>query len=161
MDVLTRYALRRATLEDLMTVVAWPRSATELRFLFPRATWPAETLQLVEHLASHQEGFVVCDEDRVVGFANLYDAKAHKAWIGHLIVHPDKRRVGVAHYLVSALKVIAKERYQASMIATICYENNANGLAFYQSLGFHTAGWETRVDHRNDAIKVFRLEQKL
>ncbi|WP_182077540.1 hypothetical protein [Deefgea sp. CFH1-16] len=54
------------------------RSAEELRYVFPRAAWPAETLQLVEHLASHEESFVVCDQNRVVGFANLYNPRAQK-----------------------------------------------------------------------------------
>ncbi len=161
MKVLTRYAFRRATLDDLLLVVSWARSAEELRYVFPRAAWPAEALQLISHLASHEEGFVVCDQDRVVGFANLYNPRAQKTWIGHLIVHPDRRRFGVAQYLISALKTIAKERYQSKTIATICYENNPNGLAFYQKLGFTIDGWETRLDHRGEAVKVFRLERDL
>jgi RimJ/RimL family protein N-acetyltransferase len=161
MRPLARYAFRRATLDDLLFVISWARSAEELRYVFPRAAWPAETLQLIEHLASHEEGFVVCEQDRVVGFANLYNPRAQKAWIGHLIVHPERRRYGVANYLISALKTIAKERYQSQAIATICYENNPVGLAFYQKLGFSTEGWETRLDHRGEAAKVFRLEQAL
>nr|WP_314898993.1 GNAT family N-acetyltransferase [uncultured Deefgea sp.] len=161
MKQLSRYAFRRATLDDLLFVISWARTAKELRHLFPRAAWPAETLQLIEHLASHEEGFVVCEQDRVVGFANLYNPRAQKAWIGHLIVHPERRRCGVANFLISALKTIAKERYQSQVIATICYESNPTGLAFYQKLGFTTEGWETRLDHLGEAAKVFRLEQAL
>jgi RimJ/RimL family protein N-acetyltransferase len=161
MPELTQYTFRRAALDDLLFVVSWARSAEELRYVFPRAAWPAETLQLVEHLASHEESFVVCDQNRVVGFANLYNPRAQKTWIGHFIVHPDHRRSGVAHFLISALQTIAKERYQSHTLATICFESNPIGLAFYQRLGFTIAGWETRLDHRGEGAKVFRLEKNL
>jgi ribosomal protein S18 acetylase RimI-like enzyme len=162
MAVLTRFQFRRATLEDLSAVVNWPENPTELRFLFPNAQWPVETLKLMEHLASHEEGFVVCENGRTLGYASLYNAKHQgRAWIGHLIVNPRARRMGVARYLVSALTTIAQERHRASEMATICFANNQSAYDFYSSIGFSNEGWETRIDHRSEPLKVFRLTKRI
>jgi ribosomal protein S18 acetylase RimI-like enzyme len=162
MAVLTRFQLRRATLDDLRAVVGWPETPTELRFLFPHAHWPAEPLKLLEHLVSHEDGFVVCDQDRTLGYASLYNAKHNgTAWIGHLIVNPRARRMGVARYLVTALTTIAQERYRATEMATICFANNQSAYDFYATLGFSNEGWETRSDHRGEPLKVFRLSKHI
>ncbi|WP_157314384.1 GNAT family N-acetyltransferase [Chitinibacter sp. GC72] len=162
MAVQTRYHLRRATLDDLSSVVGWPQTPTELRYLFPRAQWPAEPLKLLEHLANHEEGFVVCDSERILGYASLYNPKPQgRAWIGHLIVNPRARRMGVARYLVTALTTIAQERYRAKEMATICFANNQGAYDFYTTLGFQNEGWETRIDHRSEPLKVFRLTKSL
>ncbi|QLG89468.1 GNAT family N-acetyltransferase [Chitinibacter bivalviorum] len=162
MALLTRYRLRRATLDDLSAIVSWPQTPTELRYLFPRASWPAEPLQLLEHLAGHEDGFVVCDEDRVLGFASLYNTKHNgRAWIGHLVVHPRARRMGVARYLVCALSTIAQDRHQAIEMATICFANNQSAYDFYHNIGFRNEGWETRIDHKGDALKVYRLTKTI
>ncbi|WP_373974220.1 GNAT family N-acetyltransferase [Chitinibacter sp. SCUT-21] len=162
MNVMTRYQLRRATLDDLSTVITWPESPTELRYLFPHAQWPMEPLKLLEHLANHEDGFVVCDHDRTLGYASLYNAKNQgRAWIGHLIVNPRARRMGVARYLVTALTTIAQQRHRATEMATICFANNQSAYDFYASLGFSNEGWETRSDHRGEAVKVFRLTKQI
>ncbi|WP_052190812.1 GNAT family N-acetyltransferase [Chitinibacter sp. ZOR0017] len=153
-----RYRLRRATLDDLSLIVSWPQTPTELRFLFPRAEWPAEPLKLLQHLAGHEDGFVVCNDEHVLGYASLYNAKHQgRAWIGHLIVNPRARRMGVARYLVCALTTIAQERHRCSEMATICFANNQGAYDFYHALGFRSEGWETRLDHRNEGVKVYRL----
>ncbi|WP_410500034.1 GNAT family N-acetyltransferase [Chitinibacter sp. S2-10] len=162
MTVSTRYQLRRANLDDLAEIVSWPQTPTELRYLFPRASWPAEPLKLLEHLAGHDEGFVVCDAGRVLGFASLYNPKQQgRAWIGHLIVHPQARRMGIARYLVTALTTVAAECYRSSEMATICFAHNQGAYDFYSKLGFRNEGWETRSDHLGEPLKVYRLSKAI
>ncbi|WP_228098022.1 GNAT family N-acetyltransferase [Chitinilyticum piscinae] len=154
---------RPARADDFTTIVAWPQDVIELRNLFPRARWPAELDALAAHLAEHSDGLVLADHrDQPVAYASFYNVQhSGRVWIGHLIIHPAWRRQGLGARLLREMEELAARQFSATEIATICFADNVGARVFYQRQGFRAEGWETRLDHREEPIRVLRLVRGL
>ncbi|WP_028452882.1 GNAT family N-acetyltransferase [Chitinilyticum aquatile] len=154
---------RPARAEDFSAIVAWPQDAIELRNLFPRARWPADQQALAAHLAEHSDGLVLADHrDQPIAYASFYNVQqSGRVWIGHLIIHPAWRRQGLGARMLKEMEALARETFAATELATICFADNVGARVFYQRQGFRAEGWETRLDHREESVRVLRLVRPL
>ena len=73
---------------------------------------------------------------RIVGIARM---AIQPGWAGifGLWVHPDHRRRGIASTIVSAIAMVARENNMPAIYLQVSGDN-ADGLAFWNGLGFST-----------------------
>lgn len=57
-------------------------------------------------------------------------------WLGHVIVGPDYRRLGLGQRLVRALVDVALHQLAAERVALIVFPDNAHAIRCYRSVGF-------------------------
>lgn len=144
--------------EDLDRICAFPQSADELFFMFPKATYPLTPDQLRASIEQRVGSTVVLREGVVCGFANLYAMKPDRTYgIGNVIVAPEGRGTGVGRYLVETMIRTALAEHHARSVEIACFNGNVAGLLLYQKLGFAPYAIEPRVDHRGQRVALVRL----
>ncbi len=149
---------RPARHEDLATVCAFPQSAEELFFLFPRASFPLTPEQLARSVAQRFGNTVVLDDDRICGFANLFTKEgAPGCAIGNVIVAPLARGLGVGRFLIETMIRTALAGPAREEIRISCFNRNVAGLLLYAQLGFEPFAVEPRVDHAGAKVALVHL----
>jgi GNAT superfamily N-acetyltransferase len=88
----------------------------------------ARTTELVAHLAARQV-LLALRESRIVGYA-----AREGAWLKGVFTHPDERRRGIGHALVSALQSSAS----AEAVTVLWLHAAPDAVPFYAALGFVT-----------------------
>lgn len=154
-------AHREVRPEDVDRVCAFPRSAEELFFLFPRAEFPLTGDQLRGAIAQRYDSTVVLLGHEVCGFANFYLREQGGACaVGNVVVAPEARGRGVGRYLVETMIRKAVARYAAREVRISCFNGNVAGLLLYAKLGFVPYAIEKRLDRRGAPVALIhtRLE---
>jgi GNAT superfamily N-acetyltransferase len=143
---------------DVAAICAFPQSAEELYFLFPRATFPLTPAQLHRSMAQRFGATVVLDDGKVCGFANLFrkDGTAGCA-IGNVIVAPDARARGVGRYLIETMVRTALALDPAGEVRISCFNRNVAGLLLYGKLGFVPFAVEQRLDPLGARVALIHL----
>lgn len=143
---------------DLPRICTFPRSADELFFLYPKATFPLTVDQLRRSIEARIGSTVVLDGAEVAGFANLYAMPPEGTLgIGNVIVAPVARGRGVGRYLVEIMAREALRAHGARAVEIACFHANVAGLRLYQALGFDPYRIEPRVDHRGARAALVRM----
>lgn len=153
----TALAFRPVCDADLAAICAFARSPEELYYLAPRASFPLTPEQLAASIAQRSDSSVVCQGDRVLGFANIYKREQGACWVGNVAVAPQARRQGVARYLMQRMAQLAAERYGASELRVSCFNSNTAGLLFYSRLGYTPFALEERLDGQQQPIVLIHL----
>ncbi len=101
----------------------------------------ADSLFSIEKFLERNPGmsFVAWDGDKIVG-AVLCGHDGRRGYIHHLMVHPDYRRQGLGRSLVGRC-MYALTRIGIQKCHLFIFEDNENGTAFWESLG-----WTQRVE---------------
>ncbi|KAF1051738.1 MAG: hypothetical protein GAK43_02267 [Stenotrophomonas maltophilia] len=153
---------RPARIADLDEVVGFPRSADELFYCFPRATWPLTLDQLAEAVAQRRDSQVALYDGRLAGFVNFYQwAEGESCTLGNLMVAGWAREHGVASYLVGVMEDLARRHYHAQRLKLSCFNGNASGLLFYTRLGYRPTGIVERRDRHDERVALIQLEKSL
>ncbi|SDW24435.1 GNAT family N-acetyltransferase [Paenibacillus sp. CF384] len=152
------YAHRPLLKEDLETISSFPQSAEELFYVSPRFQYPLTPDQIMKVLENRFEPTVILDEEsgQVIAYANLYDIKDEKCWLGNVIVSSSFRGKGAAAYLLQTMKDKAKTEYGALQLVLSCASTNSRGLAFYHKLGFKPIGM--RINNIEDQQRVITFQ---
>lgn len=157
----TDLAFRPVQDADLPHICSFARSAEELYFLAPRASFPLTPDQLAASIAQRSDSSVVCRGDAVLGFANIYKREEGACYVGNVAVAPQARRQGVARYLMQRMAQLAVERYGASELRVSCFNPNTTGLLLYSRLGYTPFALEERVDQRQQSVVLLHLRLPL
>lgn len=157
----TDLAFRPVRDADLPSICSFARSAEELYFLAPRASFPLDVDQLATSIAQRSDSSVVCRGDQVLAFANIYKREQGACYVGNVAVAPQARRQGVARFLMQRMARLASERYAASEMRVSCFNNNTAGLLLYSRLGYTPFALEERLDQRQQPIVLIHLRLPL
>ena len=157
----TDLAFRPVHDADLPHICSFARSAEELYFLAPRASFPLTPDQLAASIAQRSDSSVVCRGDAVLGFANIYKREEGACYVGNVAVAPQARCQGVARYLMQRMAQLAVERYGASELRVSCFNPNTTGLLLYSRLGYTPFALEERVDQRQQSVVLLHLRLPL
>ncbi|UTW09382.1 GNAT family N-acetyltransferase [Pseudomonas benzenivorans] len=153
---------RAACEADLATVVEFPRSAQELFFSYPRASWPLTVAQLAAAMAERNNSTVALLDGRVAGFANFYQTQANELCaLGNLMIAPWARGQGVAHYLIAEMERQAREDFNATLMRASCHNDNAAGLLLYARLGYRARDIVERRDFQGRRVALVQMEKAL
>lgn len=149
---------RQVRPEDVAAICNFPRSAEELFFLFPRATYPLTPEQLRQAIDQRHDSTVVLVDDRACGFANFYVREvAGTCAIGNVAVAPEARGRGVGRYLIETMIRKALVDHRAGQVRISCFNGNVAGLLLYAKLGFVPYAVEPRVDPRGARVALVHL----
>lgn len=157
----TPLAFRPVRDTDLPAICTFARSAEELYYLAPRASFPLTPEQLAASIAQRSDSSVVCQGDAVLGFANIYKREQGACWVGNVAVAPEARRQGVARFLMQQMAQLAAERHSARELRVSCFNPNTAGLLLYARLGYTPYALEERSDLQQQPIILVHLRLPL
>ncbi|MBS7662151.1 GNAT family N-acetyltransferase [Pseudomonas lalucatii] len=153
---------RPADAADLAEVVAFPQSAEELFFAYPKAAWPLTVAQLAAAMAERRDSTVALLDGRVAGFANFYQWQhGDFCALGNLMIAPWARGQGVAHYLIAEMERQARQDFNAAYLRASCHNDNAAGLLLYARLGYRAGDILERRDYQGRRVALVQMEKPL
>ncbi len=139
------YTHRPLQKKDLEHICAFPLSAEELFYMFPKARYPLTSEQLLDAAGNRRDPSVVLVNGVVAGYGNFIEVyERDYCSIGNLIIKPSERGKGAASYLIRVFVDMAFQRYSASYVRISCFNHNTVGLLLYYKLGFRPVDMEER-----------------
>ena len=143
--------IRAATTDDLLPISRIIPNQYELFRVYPKGQYPF-TLQQVEQLYDERFEFtVVCDEDNIIGFANLYDREQDQyAYIGNVFIRPDCRGKGLGKLVLQYMIQAVFEKYHFAEARLSVFADNQPAINLYRQYGFKEFSQEQRTDPNND-----------
>lgn len=155
------HTFRQAKKSDLEALLSFARNREELFYFFPSAQYPLTLKQLEQQLSERHESTVMLENEQVVGFANFYNVQNRNiAFIGNVIIKPEKRGLGLGKKLLQTMVNTGFSRLQLKEVHLSCYNHNTPALLFYTSLGFRPYAIETRSDPDHQAVALIHLKIK-
>lgn len=152
---------RKATKSDLSELIKFPLNRKELFYFFPSATSPLTNKQLEKQLDERYESTVMLDGEQIVGFANFYNVQSYNiAFIGNIIIKPDRRREGLGKKLIRSMLTIGFKQLKLKEIHLSCYSDNTTALLFYNKLGFKPYAIEQRLNEEQNPVALIHLKLK-
>ena len=153
-------SFRKAKASDLHELLNFNITQQELFYFYPSATYPLTLEQLEKQLDERYESTVMMDGDELVGFANFYNVENRKiAFIGNIIIKPERRREGLGKQLIQAMLVTGFNHLKLNEIHLSCYSTNTRALLFYTELGFKPYAIEKRSDHKQQKVALIHLKK--
>lgn len=143
---------------DVPRICAFPQSAEELYYLFPKATFPLTPEQLQRAIDQRFDSTVVLLAGEVAGFANFYvREKGGACAIGNVVVAPAARGQGVGRYLIETMATKALREHEAREVRISCFNGNVAGLLLYAKLGFAPYAVERRLDPAGARVALIHM----
>ncbi len=132
---------------DLKQILNFNLDRTELFYFSPSAAYPLTLEQLEQQLSKHHESIVMLNDKEIVGFANFYKVDKHNiAFIGNLLIKPEKRKQGLGKQLLQYMIKYGFTKLHLKQVHLSCYQDNLPALSLYKSLGFKAYAHEERHD---------------
>ncbi len=153
----TRYVAAHAPV-----ITGWVADEQELLWLAP-ATAPPLTAEKVDHWSrSDQHRFVLWHTltRRPIGYSELdyLQPLRDQMWIGHFIIDPALRGMGLGHVFASTLLNMAFDHFAAQHVLLLVFPENRAAVRCYERLGFVETGAEVkRFDQRPDECVLMRM----
>ena len=145
---------------DFEVIASFARSAEELFYIAPYASYPWSPGKFGEANTERLSNTVFIQDGIIVGFANFYDAEPGKqGFIGNLIVNPARRRQGFGKAIMQHMMELAFRQHNFRELHLSCFSGNTPGLLLYRKLGFKPYAIEQRTDYKNESVALvnFRL----
>lgn len=150
--------VRAVTEADVLEICSFAKSADELYFFFPKASFPLTPDQLAASISQRSDSNIVEDNGQVVGFANFYHWGLQSTCsIGNVVVSPHARNRGIAKFLMQHMVSLAYTKYEASEITVSCFNSNTVGLLLYPKLGFNPYEIEERKDQNGNRVALVHM----
>lgn len=159
---MNKYTHRKVEPKDLQGICRMPQNADELFYMFPRACYPLDEIQLMEAIENRKCSTVFLDGNTLIGFANFYEVE-HEDYcsLGNIIVHPEWRGKNVSDYIVTTMEDIGKRMFDIKEMHLSCFNNNVKGLLLYHRLRYIPYEIEKRTDKENRPIALIKMKKKL
>ena len=146
--------VRPARPEDAGAVAALVTTPRDLAQVSPDESFPL-TPETVRHwIDQRRSGYVLEQRGRVVGYAELVDdgRASDRIWIGHMMVQPSQRGLGLGRTLVRTLQAVAEREKDAREVAISAFADNVRALQCYRGCGFRDRG--THRVHDRDLVEL-------
>jgi GNAT superfamily N-acetyltransferase len=113
-------------------------SAEDLRQVSPLESYPLDQATVLHWIVQRDAGWVIEDHGEIVAYGELVPdtARDDRFWIGHMIVHPKRRGLGLGTRLVHELVRVAEVEKAARVVAISAFADNLRALRCYESCGF-------------------------
>lgn len=144
MNHTNQYKIVVANVSHYSGILRLITSPEELYLVYPSGIWPFDTAQLNQLSKERSDFTVVLDQERVIGFANLYEnLSGDKLFIGNVVISDTYRSQGIGKRLIRHMCDIIFNRY-ASEVHISVFNFNTPALLLYASLGFRPYDLEQR-----------------
>lgn len=133
-----RRQVRRARATDAGAIAALVDTAEALRQVSPLESFPLDRATVLHWLLQRDAGYVLEDRGEIVAYGELVpdQQRPGRLWIGHMMVHPRRRGLGLGQRLVQELLNIAEHDRNAREVAISAFADNARALRCYEACGF-------------------------
>ena len=133
-----RRQIRRARAEDAGIIASMVASPDDLRQVSPLESFPLDRATVLHWIMQRDAGHVLEDRGEIIAYGELVPDKTNpdRVWIGHMIVHPRRRGLGLGQRLVHELIQIAESDRDAREVAISAFADNTRALRCYESCGF-------------------------
>lgn len=137
-DRLPAVTMRPAHERDAGQIVALLASPQDLRQVSPDEEYPLDERTVQHWIRSRAAGHVLIERGRVVAYAELVQDSnvVGRLWIGHMMVDPQRRGLGLGQRLVAGLLEIARDELRVREVAISAFIDNPRALQCYRSVGF-------------------------
>ena len=159
---MSNFSHRSLKPEDAKGICSFVRSAEELFFCFPKASYPLAPNVLLAEAGRRHAATVAVEAGRVVGYVNFIDVQERRfCTIGNLVVDPARRRSGVGRYLVQAMVAKAVEDYRVRFVRVSCFSHNTSAFQLYHALGFKPIDMVQRTTPEGEPVLLLNLILRL
>ena len=150
--------IRAATPQDLDPISRIIPNQHELFLVYPRGRYPFTVDQVQQLFDERFEFTVVCDANKIIGFANLYDRMQDKyAFIGNVFICPDYRGQGLGKLVLQYMIKAAFEKYRFAEVRLSVFADNNPAINLYERYGFREYSQEQRTDPNNDTKVLLHM----
>ena len=151
--------LREATPSDFEAIVQLVPTIDELFLVYPKGTHPLTVDQVSLLAESRKELTIVVEEDKVIGFANLYNIKKEKfAFIGNVVVAKEFRSQGIGRLLVLHMIQQAFNKYGVHETRISVFNDNTPALLLYTRMNFQPYAIEERVNPHGRRVGLIHMK---
>ena len=151
------FTFTRLTPELAPAVAAFPGTAAELFYMFPRGTFPFTAGQLLEIAATRYNPTVCLLDGQPAGYAVFRKLlPGVQATIGNVVTNPALRRRGVCSALMNHMIDLARGKYGVETIHLAVFNTNTAAILLYHRLGFKPTRVREWVgsDGRTEALLI-------
>lgn len=150
--------IRPAVTEDLKAISGLIPNQHELFLVYPDGQYPFDLVQVSALFNDRFEFNVICDDGRIVGFANLYQYEPGKyAFIGNVFIKPDCRGQGLGKVMLQYMIKAAFEKYHLPEVRLSVFSDNDTAISLYQHFGFQQYAEEQRIDPQNNSKTLVHM----
>jgi len=152
---------REATEEDFEGVCHLIKSKEELFLAYPNGQFPLTVDQLKELSKQRKELTVAVEENKIIGFANLYNYKQNdSAFIGNVVIEKTHRGKGLGKKTIIYMLEQAYTKYNLPEVRISVFSDNNIALLLYSGIGFIPYEIEERnsLDGKRVALIHMKME---
>jgi len=152
-------AVRDIEERDYPLICHMAQNQQDLFYSFPMADFPLMEEALKKELQNRIDPLVVVYQGKTVAYADFYRCqRGKKCSIGHVIVDPSVRGLGIGGYLLKVMANRAFEAYSVAEVHVACYSENTAALVLYTQLGFLPFSMEERRDKDGRRVVLLHLK---
>lgn len=153
--------LREATPSDFEAIIQLVPTIDELFLVYPKGTYPFTVDQVSLLAESRKELTIVVEEEKMVGFANLYNIKQEEsAFIGNVVVAKEFRSQGIGRLLVSHMIQQAFNKYRVHETRISVFNDNTPALLLYTRMNFKSYAIEERLNPYGRRVGLIHMRLK-
>jgi len=153
---------RPAMEADLQLIASFPVSEDELFYVYPAASYPLTTKQMLANFVSRKGNSVLEVDGKPAAYANYISIdKGNDAVIGNVIVDPSLRGKGIGINLLTHMMDVAAKEFGAKKAVIPCFNSNTSGLIFYHNLGFLPFSSEIRQKENGKHEVLLYLQKSI
>lgn len=145
-EQVTHARLRAFRPADAPLIAGWARSPSEVEWLAPRTPPPLTATKVIGwHEAGRQPLTLVLPDLTPVAYGelNTLRRRAREYWLGHLVVDPQLRGLGLGRRLTELLLARAFDWHGARRVTLVVFPENHAAIRAYAAAGFVNDGYET------------------
>jgi RimJ/RimL family protein N-acetyltransferase len=141
-------------------IVSWVRDEHELFWLAPKTEPPLTPAKM--HVWPGADGcpMLLCHDDRPepLGYLELNPMPSRPLhfWIGHCIVRPDQRGMGLGQKMMSMVLAEAFDHRNASRVSLVVFPDNRAAITCYLAAGMIDVGEQRKYFQTTGAQHVMR-----
>ncbi len=134
----------------------------ELFFIYPSGKFPL-TIDQIKILYQNRKDFTLLkDDEKIIGFANLYNYLENKfIFIGNVVIDSNYRGRGYGLRLIDYMISIAKKKYNLPEVRISVFNENDKALTLYTKFGFKLYDQEFRKDYKGNNRLLLHMKMKI
>lgn len=150
---------REANQADSAAICRLIPTQEELFRVYPRGVYPFNVDQVRQLFEIRKALTVAIENDKIIGFANLYDlSEKQRAFIGNVVIDQAFRGQGIGRRLVEYMRDLAFSRYKLNEVHISVFSDNTPALLLYSSLGFKPYAIEERLNYAGKKVALLHLK---
>ena len=150
--------IRKAEPKDFPEICGLFSDRKEFFLIYPNGSYPMTVEQLQELASIRSDLTVACTNDRIIGFANLYNLKPKQyVFVGNVVISPAHRGQGLGKKITQHMMNLAFCQYNLPQVRISVFCNNTPALLLYTQLEFEPYAIEAREDPNGKRLALLHM----